>query len=92
MNYEKQLLDYIEQYDGTKFNTQQIQEAYNFFNLMINQVEIDSKLKHQDLVDRLTFEKSCIKTAFEQFFVRVVMNKSLQKSNIDYIVKQLNIL
>ena len=90
MTYEKQLLDYLEKFDGEKFDSQEIKEAYEFFNLIISQIEIDSALKYSDANDRKTFQYYSLQLAFESFFVRVLMNKKLVRNNAKYIISQIN--
>lgn len=90
MTYEKQLLDYLEKFDGEKFDSQEIKEAYEFFNLIISQIEIDSALKYSDANDRKTFQYYSLQLAFESFFVRVLMNKKLIRNNAKYIISQIN--
>jgi len=90
MTYEKQLLDYLEKFDGEKFDSQEIKEAYEFFNLIISQIEIDSALKYSDANDRKTFQHYSLQLAFESFFVRVLMNKKLVRNNANYIISQIN--
>jgi len=56
MSYEKQLLDYVKNFDGEKFDSQEIKEAYDFFKLILNQIEIDASLNYDNILERNVYQ------------------------------------
>jgi hypothetical protein len=88
MIYEKQLLDYVKNFDGEKFDSQEIKEAYDFFKLILNQIEIDASLNYDNILERKVY--ACLQVAFESFFVYTLMNKKMARNDAKFIISQIN--
>lgn len=90
MKYEKQLLDYVKNFDGEKFDSQEIKEAYDFFKLILNQIEIDATLNYDNILERKVYQYACLQVAFEGFFVFTLMNKKIARNDAKFIISQIN--